>query len=583
MSGPAQTNALTSPRMDDGWLRFFANKTESRQTSNRSELSAFLIVAAVGILSIVPVMLYGIPENKDLSNHLRFAIPFYDAIRAGHFYPGWLAEATGGLGDPSFRFYPPGLYYLLAATRTLTGNWYSANIVTFTLISVAGGLGLYFWTRSFLPRNQAIFAAIFYTLSPYHVNQLYQAFLLAEYAASAVLPVAFGFVHRVCREGRKRDVAGLAAAYALLILTHLPLTVIGSLALVMYALLCIDWKKSLVPTFSRLSLSVLLGLAASAGFWVTMVSELKWVGFNSFLGDGSVDYRHNFIFSTFSADNLNVWWLNILTASTCLMFFPAIAYFTRGWRGDKRYVHLRAVAVMTVMSFLMMTYVSWPIWRWFHALQDVQFPWRWMSVVSMAGSVVTASFVPFWIGKFRGKSRPIAILVFGAVLISVSFTLFQLVRQAQYLTSRGLEAKIQSLPGSDGLEYWWPIWAERRVKNINTRPQSAAQVDAGSRAVTILAWESENRTFQVAGGGAADVRVETFYYPHWTATAGTKDLALKPDENGLILISLPPEATTVKLEFREPLRSRISAVASATGWCLIVLLALYPSQRRRMI
>ena len=100
-----------------------------------------------------------------------------------------------------------------------------------------------------LSESSAMWAAILYALAPYHVNQLYQAFLLAEFAGAAVLPFAFGFVERVCRRGRYSDIAGLAATYAFLILTHLPLAVMGSLALAIYSLARIErreWRRCLL-------------------------------------------------------------------------------------------------------------------------------------------------------------------------------------------------------------------------------------------------------------------------------------------------------------------------------------------------
>src|SRR5829696_1705507 len=71
-----------------------------------------LCVAAVAVLALAPAMLRGVPSNIDLWNHYRLALPFYDSLSSGDLYPGWLAESSGGYGDPSFRFYPPGIYYL---------------------------------------------------------------------------------------------------------------------------------------------------------------------------------------------------------------------------------------------------------------------------------------------------------------------------------------------------------------------------------------------------------------------------------------------------------------------------------------
>src|ERR1043166_9946855 len=104
-----------------------------------------------------------------------------------------------------------------------------------------------------------MWVAVFYALAPYHLNQLFQATMLAEWAGSAVLPFVFGFVDRVCKQGRPRDVAGLAFTYGLLLFTHLPLAVIGSMALLVYALVRIESPGKLLK-LAKLSFGVVLGV-----------------------------------------------------------------------------------------------------------------------------------------------------------------------------------------------------------------------------------------------------------------------------------------------------------------------------------
>src|SRR2546429_4666916 len=270
--------------------------------SNRVSLSPKvrhgLVVAAVAAVVLLPIMLFGIPNGADLPNHLRFVLPFYDSLQSGHFHPAWLAESNYGLGDLRFTVYPTGLYYLLSATRWLTGGWYSASISSLVLLSIVGGLGAYFWARSVLDPKLAMWAGILYVFAPYRLNEVYQASLLSEYAACSILPFAFAFVERICRKKSKYDVFGLAAAYGLLILTHLPLTLIGSLSLALYALVrvfsrgivkndsmkgtrketgstvvvkvwraLVDRPRFLLHTLGVLSLGATLGLVASSFFW----------------------------------------------------------------------------------------------------------------------------------------------------------------------------------------------------------------------------------------------------------------------------------------------------------------------------
>src|SRR4029079_755971 len=160
-----------------------------------------LVLVLVAIVAIVPICLWGIPVGGDLANHFRFALPFYDSIHNGHFYPGWLAESNAGYGDPRFRFYPPGLYYLLAAVHTVS-SWYTATVISFVCLSIVGSLGVYLWARTTQSQSTAMWAGILYTFAPYHLNELYQASLLSEYAASAVLPFVFLFIDRICTRPR---------------------------------------------------------------------------------------------------------------------------------------------------------------------------------------------------------------------------------------------------------------------------------------------------------------------------------------------------------------------------------------------
>src|SRR5712672_1153009 len=186
------------------------------------ETKGMLVIVLASLAVMSPTLIWGVPSSRDLSNHFRFALPFYDSLRAGHFYPGWLAESNAGYGDASFRFYPPALYYLLAFTRMITGSWFAATVLTTTLLFITGGLGVYFWARVLGYGTGSMWAGVLYVVAPYHLNQFFQSFLFAEFAAAAILPFVFGFTEKVCRERRTRDVAGLALCYALLILTHLP-------------------------------------------------------------------------------------------------------------------------------------------------------------------------------------------------------------------------------------------------------------------------------------------------------------------------------------------------------------------------
>ena len=533
-------------------------------------LSPVWLVVIAAVIAILPAMLYGVPSNIDLLNHFRFALPFYDAIQQGNLRPSWLAESNSGYGDASFRFYPPALYYLLAIARAISGSWYIGTMSVLVFLSVVGALGVYFWARQFLPSEISMWAGILYSIAPYHTNQLYQAFLLAEFAGAAVLPFGFAFVLRVCRRGSPLDIAGLSLCFAVLILTHLPLTVIGAVALFVYTVICLE-RKNRWSTILRLTSAVLLALAASSFYWTTMVAELKWI---QAYDSQSVEFSQNFLFMTLSPDNLNVWWMNIIFVGTLAMFWPAFVLL-RHWKGQRTQQRtVNGVALLLFVSIFMATPISWPVWKILSPLQQVQFPWRWLGVTSMAFAVMLPAALPFWRKQAMGPKRFLALVAAGTFAISLAFSISHIVREAQYLNARDFDSTLRSISGTEGVWQWWPVWARTPIRSMNTA------VEAGSRSFVVDSWEPERRVFRVSPGQAGDIRVRTFFYPHWVATADGASLAVRPDQDGALLISIPETAVSVILEFKEPTRVRVAGYLSLIGWLAIAGLALINARKK---
>jgi hypothetical protein len=528
-------------------------------------LAPVIIVTSAAILLTVPLVLRGIPKGGDLLSHFHFALPFYDELRAGNWHPGWLADSNWGFGDARFRFYPPGLYYLLAATRTITGNWYYAAIATFALITILSALGAYCWARLFCDRKLAVLAAIMYLMAPYHVNELYQASFLSEYAACAILPFAFMFLEKICRRRSLTDLAGLAACYALLILTHLPMAVIGSLTLLAYGLMRLE-RKTWSRTFLCLAFAVALGLAASAFFWGTMLAELKWIKGSSVAPNPYYDYRLNFLFSPSSLTNLNNWFATLLGLAMIGFILPGFHFAVRLIRTGQK--GLKALIVVSVVSLLMATPLSLPLWRVIPKLPEIQFPWRWLAITSLTGSLVLALSVPHWIFSLRTAFQPrklVGLLAFALSLVFVGSIVFD---GGAYLKRQAFEAMLHDLPGAVSFKDWTPVQANDLVNLQKMR----AQVEAGDRPVTISSWGSERRTFHIAAGAPMAARVWTYYYPHWTAFAGGRVLPVTATKDGVIQIAVPNEATDVELVFHEPQRARIAAFAALLAWIVILLL-----------
>jgi hypothetical protein len=301
-----------------------------------------------------------------------------------------------------------------------------------------------------------------------------------------------------------------------------------------------------------------------------MIAELNWIGLNELTHDSSVDYRFNFLFSTFSPDYLNVWWMNILAVMTLLLTAPVILLLRRGKTEPRS---LRSVGVLTVFAVFMAVPLSRPVWMLLRPLQETQFPWRWLVVISMGAAILTAAALPRLIEADEYSARLKRIVIVGAMSIAVVFTLSHVVREAKFLPPADFERTLANVRGTSSIDYWLPVWAS------STAQPMSLPVEAVGRSVSVHSWNPENRRFTVAAGDEIEARVRTFYYPHWTARSAGQVLHTRPDKDGVLLISLPANATVVDLVFEEPRRSRISAVTSFAAFAFIGVLAI-PLRRK---
>ncbi len=530
----------------------------------RLESRNLVIVSAVALALLLPIIIFGIPNGADLPNHLRFAVPFYDSIQSGHLHPGWLAESNYGLGDPRFIFYPPGLYYLLSAGRRLTGEWYSATILVFLILSVAGAIGAYSWARTIFNPTVALWTGVFYALMPFRLNELYQASLLSEYAACSLLPFAFCFIERINRRKSVLDIVGLATAYALLVLTHLPIAMIGSIALAIYALARVE-RQFFWSTIARLALAVTLGLAASSFFWSSMLAELSWIKGSVASPNPYYDYRLNFLFSRAALTNRNTWYANLLALAMIAFLLPGFVFIARRFKREWANRTLNAPLVLLVITFLMATSISKPIWAIVPKLAEVQFPWRWLSITSLMGALVLAASLPSWLEELRQRLRPRDFAVGAAFTLALVFVGTQVIQDSEYIGRAKFELLARDVRGAVSFKDWLPAAA----REFNSVEKMSVNADAGTRPVSITAWEPESRSFHLDSGPDSGLRVRTYFYPRWTAKANGVNLPITANADGLILISAPSKASDIQLTFESPKRVRLFELITIISWLLI--------------
>ncbi len=537
------------------------------QPKNKLLLSLTVLFLVSGLM-VLPIYWFGIPHGNDLPQHYQFALTFRESLQNGIFYPSWAATANYGFGDVGIRFYPPLAYYVLVFFEWLAGDWYFASILTFWFWFFLSGIGVYFWSREWFSEYSSLLAAIVYIFAPYHANQIYNAFTYAEFASASILPFCFLFVTRLCRQHSPFNIIGLGIFYALLILTHLPMTVIGSLALLVYSLASIPRAEFFKKSFS-LGISVILGLLASSFYWVRMVSELKFVNLTTTeLTSGAYDFHKNFIVSFFyltstEYDERSLWFCDLMLLITAGLFIPMAIIFYR--TTTKNRPQLFGVMALLVFAIFIATPLSLPIWENLEFLQKVQFPWRWLTVITLSCTIFIAAGFENLPKILSTDKRPLAILALGLIFAGLVFTVTQIIKPAMVAPHLEFNARISKLDRTESFPCWWTIWSKKEAF------ENKEKVTITNRNITILEWTATNRKFQITEGNGAEARIATMYYPHWKAKVNEIPIEVKMAADGTILIPLNAEQSTVYLWFEEPKQIQIASNIALFTWLILGL------------
>jgi hypothetical protein len=531
---------------------------------------------------MLPLPLLGIPDGFDTPEHLRFVQTYMDAMASGTLMPGWAAGDNFGFGSVGVRFYPPLAHYVMAVVQLFTDDWFDTIWITSFFWMIVGATGVYRWAREFLSPKQSALVSILFVAMPYHLMQLYNYMLLAEFAAIAILPYCFLFATRLIRNAAPIDTILLAVSCSLFVLTHLPSIIVGFITLSIYCLFLIDWSQ-FRRTFINFAVAFLITLAASAFYLSRLFTEIDWVKHNDpqFFASSIYDYRQ-YLFPMFLNPEKPFWKKMVMLVDipvflTFLFLLPpflCLALKVVRKNADKKL--LAALSAAGAFLIFILSYPSVVVWDSMVLLQRIQFPFRFLSAACVIASLSTVFSLSLLFENYPKFKRLVGYSALAVCLATVLFNITQVIIPSEADSRTAFSKKIEQTQNEPACRCWWPTWANAGAFNGRER------IAAGDRSIAISEWAPEVRSFSVAAGDVGEARVATFWYPYWQASVNGRKVDLGRDESGAMLIELPSERADVVINFHEPLFLLVARYTSVLIWfgLLAALVLLWRSQQR---
>lgn len=550
-----------------------------------------LVIVGVGLILAAPCLLKGFPLYADDSvQHAIYYTQFSKQLWAGDLYPRWLQGMNRGFGSPAFYFYPPIAYYLTSPLRLLFNDsqaWIQLGISAAVAIC-ASGVSAYVWLKQSFDRRSALVAAICYMALPYHLNvDLYTRAAFAELWTFVWMPLVLCAVDCLIAK-RLAGAAGLAVSYALLIMTHLPTTLIFSLVPIAYAFYHAPPRRRIRVVGLTLG-AMLLGLGLSAVYLFPALAMQRFA-FISDLTAGHFYYEKWFLFTKlkWSGERSELFRIALnVSGLACLAF--VVSRFGSNSAIRKRATFWIAIAVG---CFLMMTPLSKPVWGALSALQRVQFPWRFNAVLSLA----TAALIACAIASIKKFSIPVLIF-----LILASLLFFSWLQEARlqsrrvYPSQSAVEtvAKEQNKwleQSSDQAEFrprWVVSTSEAELELLLQRfGQSnglpVATMLRGVGTVAIDSWKPREIGLQVDSTDGAVINLSQFYFPGWGARLDNiQSLEVRPSlPGGLVSVTVPAGKHSVSVQLGRKAPELLGQVVSGLSLLILLVLTWYYSVRK---
>ncbi len=560
-----------------GYTRGSVNSTTVESQPGRPSANAasalplfgwpLLAVMAASLIVVLPFIVWGNPSGHDFEFHMNSWMEVVAQWKQGVIYPGWAGLAHYGYGEARFIFYPP-ISWTLGAILGAVLPW---PIVPATYIWVAltlSGCTMFLLGRTWLSRNDAIFAAVFYAVNPYNLVIVYWRSAFAELLAGALLPLLALFLWQM-GSGRK-VVISLALIVAAAWLTNIPAAVMVTYSLGLLAIILAIGRRS--PGMAGRGLfAVAIGMALAAFYLLPAIYEQRWVNISQVLSPG-VRPTDNFLFTNIhdpDHDRFNLL-VSLVAFSEITAFAGAVVLF----RLKKLSQSVGSYFVLWgLASVLIMFSFSLFAWKYFPELKFVQLPWRWLLCLNVPLALFLAA------GWRRWTMRVLMYAVFLAMLAFVAHR----VQQAWWDNTSDIVEMLdnqQTGQGYEGTDEYVP--ASSDGYDIAQDAPLVVAKGAGPAQISVQQWEAQSKLFTVEASLPSKLYLRLFNYPAWKVKVNGRVIPAETFAGtGQMVIPVQAGTNRVRITFARTWDRMIGMLISLLTAFLLAIFAW--RQRRRAL
>ncbi len=525
----------------------------------------FLLVLLFSFLSIYSLSKPGLPPTHDGEYHVMRFQQFYKVLSTGTIYPRWAPDFNNGFGIPLFNFVYPLPNYVASFFHFFGFSFIDSFKLNMAVASMTGAILFYLWTKKYWGELGGLVSGVFYTFSPYHFLDIYVRGSVGEVWALALFPGLLWSFFSFYKTTKMKFLLLSAMFLFLLIMSHNILALFFFGFFVLYFIFLLFETKNKLLFLKHFALIIILGFFLSAPFWLSAISETKFVvGLKTSLPWDHFPKLYQLVYSSwgygFSGEE----------GSGQMSFQIGIANLVAVFGGFIMFGILRKKEIgFFLISFLFFLFLITPfslwLWKTIPFSSFIQFPWRLLSILILISSFLAGGLVKDDLYKNRKNQLIVAILL---IVLSVSLGIkyakapFHHVRNDQYYLSRPNFTDGTNSPGNA----FNTIWFDKSLGKPETRLISKT----GKAKIEIFENKSSLIRANIEANKKERIQANIAYFPGWKVYVSQKQTGAKVNDRGLFEFEVPKGKSLVEIKFEDTDIRKFSWILGFTGLLLLV-------------
>ncbi len=491
----------------------------------------------------------------------------------------WIPDMGYGFGFPLFNFYPP-LPYLFGEIFRIFGIAFVDVVkITFIFAFVASGISMYFLAKEFFGKWGGVISSIFYIWAPYHSVDIYVRGAMNEAWALIFFPAILWFGYRLIQNNKKRQVniILLALSWTGLLLSHNLMAMIFAPIFAGWCLIWIIKSKVFVPSFIKLGIAGVLTLGLAAFFTLPVTIEQGLVQTQT-LVQGYYEYSVHFatvsqlFFSRFWGYGPSIWEANdgmsfqvgyFHWILSIIIFVISAVTFWKKRKINNWFLVIFYFFIVGWFALFMIHNKSTPLWMNVSTLRFVQFPWRFMTLVMLALSLVAGGLVNF----IPKKKNWIIFLIIGGLLISNwNYFIPQHGKLGALTDKEKFNGAAWDLQRTAGIYDYLPNTAKTAPKAPMT---DFTEVMSGEAKSTNIKLGTNFNSFDIDVSKKSEIRLGVFAFPDWKVFINGNEIPTyisESEEWGRMYVQIPEGKYHVEVKLYNTSIRNFSNIFSLVTW-----------------